>query len=55
MADTHIGGNIKRRVLTVIVAQSDDVTVDEFLNSPKWISGHRRSVVNYGGKGLDSG
>lgn len=42
-ADVRICGRIKWTVLTVNAAQWDDITVDEFLNGPEWISEHRAS------------
>lgn len=33
----RICGHAKWAVLTVNAAQWDDITVDEFLNGPKWI------------------
>lgn len=38
MADMRICSQAKWRVLTVNTAQKDDITVDEFLNGPEWIS-----------------
>lgn len=35
---------VKWMVLTVNAAKWDDVTADEFLNGPEWVSRHEESV-----------